>query len=318
MRGWVERGWGGCTLSGQQLQHTPPTPISVSSRFGKLVKVFFERDSGALVGARLEQYLLEKTRVVSRNPGECNYHIFYLCAARLPWLFLNFVAWSCRGSDRGSKGGCMPNVSAKLTTVIRSRGPFAAFCVFRLFSLPDETKAELHLPDDPSAFRFLCAADGSPPSHEALRWCDERLRTLTECAGGVGLDGEFLDNAYRIAAAILHLGEIVFKPSSADAAVVANPDQVVIAAELLGVEPEALEDALLRWEIISGTFRTFTVAQVCQRGKRGEVGGGQREAMVWAPGMPSRGYLVLAWNDWFVCGLTLFFFFFFCSLAAVA
>eukprot|EP00854_Cymbomonas_tetramitiformis_P017040 gene17040-20260_t len=47
-----------------------------SSRFGKWIEVGFSR-AGQIQGAVIHTYLLEKSRVVSLEPGERNYHIFY-------------------------------------------------------------------------------------------------------------------------------------------------------------------------------------------------------------------------------------------------
>lgn len=47
-----------------------------SSRFGKYVEINFDKD-GAISGAAIRTYLLERSRVVSVNDPERSYHIFY-------------------------------------------------------------------------------------------------------------------------------------------------------------------------------------------------------------------------------------------------
>eukprot|EP00939_MAST-03C_sp_MAST-3C-sp1_P001871 g1871.t1 len=46
-----------------------------SSRFGRYTKILY--DKGRIVGAKMEDYLLEKARVVHQPGGNRNYHVFY-------------------------------------------------------------------------------------------------------------------------------------------------------------------------------------------------------------------------------------------------
>ncbi|EER99532.2 hypothetical protein BDA96_02G355500 [Sorghum bicolor] len=57
-----------------------------SSRFGKLTEIHFS-ETGKMCGAKIQTFLLEKSRVVQRAQGERSYHIFYqLCSGAPPLL----------------------------------------------------------------------------------------------------------------------------------------------------------------------------------------------------------------------------------------
>ena len=52
-----------------------------SSRFGKYIQMKFQK--GQITGAKINEYLLEKNRVVVQNAGELNFHVFYCMMAGL-------------------------------------------------------------------------------------------------------------------------------------------------------------------------------------------------------------------------------------------
>lgn len=62
-----------------------------SSRFGKFIHIKISTETGAIVGARISNYLLEKTRITQQIDGERNYHIFYqLLAGASPEMLEEF------------------------------------------------------------------------------------------------------------------------------------------------------------------------------------------------------------------------------------
>lgn len=70
-----------CSCSCPSILWSSCSPFSVLSIFlrcfqGKFTELQFD-ESGVLCGARVRQYLLEKSRVVRQAQSERNYHIFY-------------------------------------------------------------------------------------------------------------------------------------------------------------------------------------------------------------------------------------------------
>lgn len=75
-----------------------------SSRFGKYIDIHFNK-SGYIEGAKIDQYLLEKSRLVSLSEGERNYHIFYSMVAGLTKEEKKTLELSDAGSYNYLNGG---------------------------------------------------------------------------------------------------------------------------------------------------------------------------------------------------------------------
>lgn len=68
-------------MTGMRMLSFPPAAAR-SLTPGKYIKLLYDGRS-RLAGARTEHFLLEKSRVVSLDPGERGYHIFYQVSCRL-------------------------------------------------------------------------------------------------------------------------------------------------------------------------------------------------------------------------------------------
>ncbi|GAA6039634.1 hypothetical protein JCM8097_002228 [Rhodosporidiobolus ruineniae] len=172
-----------------------------SSRFGKFVRIFFNA-VGAIAGANIDWYLLEKSRVTSRSPEERSFHVFFQLL---------------RGAEKG---------------------------LLEQLLLADEGK-------DGKAYEYL------KHSRQDVDGMDdkEEYRALTRALDTVGFSPSEQLSLFRIIAVILHLGQLTLSvsgSSSASNAHLTSRTSLEKAAFLLGLDPEALANALLRPKVKAG------------------------------------------------------------------
>ena len=79
-----------------------------SSRFGKFIEIHFDAISQKLLSARIDSYLLEKSRLVTQQIGERNYHFFYqLCAGASAEEAANLHIYPAESYAYLTKGECL-------------------------------------------------------------------------------------------------------------------------------------------------------------------------------------------------------------------
>ena len=184
-----------------------------SSRFGKLVEVSFAIGGGCsrIGGARIINYLLEKTRLSNPPPGERNFHVLYhLLAAR-------------QSAPPPQRDGGEP-IGGALPTALRDAMPWG----------------------QPQALSYLRSEGWSlaEAADEAANFA-----ATSSCLEAIGLQADELGDLWSVMGAVLLLGDLAFTPQQADGAEGCSPgDEAALAkvAALLGVPAASLGDALVR------------------------------------------------------------------------
>ncbi|KAI9916764.1 hypothetical protein PsorP6_016900 [Peronosclerospora sorghi] len=183
-----------------------------SSRFGKFTQLQFDK-AHALCGAQCETYLLEKTRVISHDIRERNYHIFY--------QLLHGTTPAER--DALGLGDACPTFA-----YLQAKDPQQLSRSGRKASGTTSSSSQ------------RCA------STEAETLKDQALFAKTRQALGLlGLSTEQQHDLFQVLSGILHLGEAQFlaKPDNDEACDLA-PESVEYSSLLLGLNPDTMAKAL--------------------------------------------------------------------------
>ncbi|XP_075392269.1 unconventional myosin-IXa isoform X12 [Tenrec ecaudatus] len=179
-----------------------------SSRFGKFIQVNYQ-ETGTVLGAYVEKYLLEKSRLVYQEHNERNYHVFYYLLA---------------------------GASEEERLAFHLKQPEEYHYLNQITKKPLRQSWDDYCYDsEPDCF----TVEG-----EDLRHDFERLQLAMEM---VGFLPKTRRQIFSLLSAILHLGNICYKKKTYrdDSIDICNPEVLPIVSELLEVKEEMLCDALV-------------------------------------------------------------------------
>ncbi|XP_058150418.1 unconventional myosin-IXa isoform X1 [Dasypus novemcinctus] len=179
-----------------------------SSRFGKFIQVNYQ-ETGTVLGAYVEKYLLEKSRLVYQEHNERNYHVFYYLLA---------------GASEEEK------------LAFHLKQPEEYHYLNQITKRPHRQSWDDYCCDS--------ELDCFTVEGEDLKHDFERLQLAMEM---VGFLPKTRRQIFSLLSAILHLGNICYKKKTYrdDSIDICNPEILPIVSELLEVKEEMLFEALV-------------------------------------------------------------------------
>ncbi|XP_070287196.1 unconventional myosin-IXa isoform X5 [Myotis yumanensis] len=179
-----------------------------SSRFGKFIQVNYQ-ETGTVLGAYVEKYLLEKSRLVYQEHNERNYHVFYYLLA---------------------------GASEEERLAFHLKQPEEYHYLNQITKKPLRQSWDDYCCDsEPDCF----TVEGEDLKHDF-----ERLQLAMEM---VGFLPKTQRQIFSLLSAILHLGNICYKKRTYrdDSIDICNPEVLPVVSELLEVKEEMLLEALI-------------------------------------------------------------------------
>ncbi|KAM7492624.1 hypothetical protein LguiA_035545 [Lonicera macranthoides] len=207
-----------------------------SSRFGKLIEVHFSA-SGKICGAKVQTFLLEKSRVVQLAHGERSYHIFYQLCAGAPSFLKGRSSVRPTGTWLSNpllvhpySGGCLSIRIVVVVVVVDIHNRLNIKTASEYNYLKQSDCLKINGTDDARNFHMLMEA------LNIIRICEQDQ-----------------DHAFEMLAAVLWLGNISFQVVDSENHVeVVLDEAATTVASLIGCSTEDLILALSTHRIQAG------------------------------------------------------------------
>eukprot|EP00656_Telonema_subtile_P046528 TRINITY_DN5300_c0_g1_i2.p1 TRINITY_DN5300_c0_g1~~TRINITY_DN5300_c0_g1_i2.p1 ORF type:complete len:697 (+),score=225.18 TRINITY_DN5300_c0_g1_i2:416-2506(+) len=213
-----------------------------SSRFGKLYKVFFDRDTELVTGATITPYLLEKNRVCAQSSWERGFHIFYyLCAAAAqnPGLQEEYHVLPVHEYH------FLNRFAADGSVAVRPGDPAignadVGICQFQV--------CDKNYYDDNRGKFQVKAQEKLKVDGKKVPYAEHHVfNNVVQSLQRTGFSAEAIDQIWRVTSAVLLMGNIEFAaPSEMDPPDITNPELVEACAGLLGIDADKLSYCLLK------------------------------------------------------------------------
>lgn len=176
-----------------------------SSRFGKFIHILFNCDTGAIAGASISNYLLEKTRITDRVDGERNYHIFYQLLASSDSAMkekLGLEGASCSFRYLKNKGEASPDDAKAFTETIK--------CLTSIGLTPDEQESVFAIA---AAVLHIGNISFVETENDAAMVSEDSLPSLKQACTLLGLDEEEMTEALLKKVIVIN-GKTIYKPQN--------------------------------------------------------------------------------------------------------